>query len=208
MYIYIYICILCIFHIPRAPRVEVHEDFLFPVRVFKLGGRARHHAEAALVRTRRGQSRRARTDCGEHFVLELRPAKGFSYPRSLVSVPHYFNWGGGGGAGKKGTHIVKLGMRIYLSPAFCVVGVFVRWLAFSCGGGSLVDTLCVRRAWIGEGEEGRAKKRNACRKVGDAGLPVSCVLCGWRFGEAVALSWMLAVFPNLGSRNENQTFLY
>ena len=112
------------------------------------------------------------------------------------------------GRAKKGTHIVTSGMRVYLSPAFCVVGVFVRWLAFSCGGGSLVDTLCVRRAWIGEGEEGRAKKRNACRKVGDAGLPVSCVLCGWRFGEAVALSWMLAVFPNLGSRNENQTFLY
>ena len=49
---------------------------------------------------------------------------------------------------------------------------------------------------------------NACRKVGDAGLPVSCVLCGWRFGEAVALSWIRSVFPNLGSRNENQTRLF
>jgi hypothetical protein len=33
----------------------------------------------------------------------------------------------GGGAGEKGTHVVRWGMRVYPCSQFCVVGVFVLW---------------------------------------------------------------------------------
>ena len=79
--------------------------------------------------------------------------------KDLFTPDHFFcialfSWGGGGGAGEKGTHVVKWEMRVYLSPVFCVVGVFVRWkmyftfirvavLALSCGGACMFTSIRV-----------------------------------------------------------------
>ena len=96
------------------------------------------------MRTRRGRGRGARADCGEHLVFERRPDDGSFIPDSHLFVLKYLNWGGGGGAGKKGMHAIcgkcvltyaaiLCGWRcravgiVLKKKSCCGVAILVRW---------------------------------------------------------------------------------
>ena len=96
------------------------------------------------MRTRRGRGRGARADCGEHLVFERRPDDRSFIPDPHLFVLKYLNWGGGGGAGKKGMHVV-CGKCVFTYAAilcgwrFRAVGIVLKQnrvavLPFSCGG--------------------------------------------------------------------------
>ena len=117
---------------------------LFRQRFRIRGGGARQQAGATSMRTRRGRGRGARADCGEHLVFERRPDDRSFIPDPHLFVLKYLNWGGGGGAGKKGMHVV-CGKCVFTYAAilcgwrFRAVGIVLKKnrvavLPFSCGG--------------------------------------------------------------------------